>query len=264
MKLNFVKTSPAKNTTVLITDYVSPEHYREISDKVMSYEYLLAEQVGFIVQPFNNEAQLRLEMSGNEFCGNAVLSAAAYVIHKGISHDRSFYIESSGFGGLLSCEATIKPGNVLQIKAEMPKPDQLEDLELDFAGVTVSGCLVNLPGISHFVTDHCLCNADYFPLMELLALRTAAKAIGIIAYQKVMEKEYKILPYVYVRDSDTRVFEQACGSGSLSLGAYIHRLEGEGTLLVGQPGGLIIVETGVKSYLTADVFFTCEGSVDIG
>jgi len=53
MRLNFIKSSSAKNTTVFITNYVDPQFYRKIARTVMSYEYLQAEQVGFIMKPTN-------------------------------------------------------------------------------------------------------------------------------------------------------------------------------------------------------------------
>ncbi|ATW27695.1 hypothetical protein [Candidatus Formimonas warabiya] len=263
MKLNFVKLSPAKNTTVLITDYVDPVFYQEIARVVMRYEYLGAEQVGFIVPPRNKNSRLRLEMSGSEFCGNAVLSAAALGIYKGLCREDHFCIESSGTALPLSCEVIVRAKNLSRMKAEMPKPDKMEQLKIDTGEKEIPGCLVQLPGISHFVTNCDLPRESYDQVMEILQSKSDAKALGIISYRELGGEKYEIFPFVFVRDSGSKVFEQACGSGSLSLGAYLHATEGKSILEVQQPGGTITVETGVKDYLTADVFFTCEGLVDI-
>lgn len=37
--------------TVLVTNFVAPAHYSQIANTIMDYEYVNAEQVGFIVAP---------------------------------------------------------------------------------------------------------------------------------------------------------------------------------------------------------------------
>lgn len=263
MRLNFVKISPAQNMTVLITDYVDPARYLEIARVVMSYEYLNAEQVGFIVPPKTNQSRLGLEMSGGEFCGNAVLCAAAFGLYKGICQEGSFMVESSGAKAPLLCQAKAKSRNVFEIKAEMPQPFNMEELEIDIEGRSIFGWMVQLSGISHFVTNFWPSRENFEQMVESLQGKVDARALGIIPYRKLGEGKYEIWPYVCVRDTGSRVFEQACGTGSLSLGAHLHALQGECTLQVLQPGGIITVETGAKNFITTDVFFTCEGSVII-
>ncbi|MFZ7101168.1 MAG: hypothetical protein ACOWWO_00725 [Peptococcaceae bacterium] len=262
MKLNFVKISPAQNLTVLITDYVDPACYPEIAKVVMSYEYLNAEQVGFIVPPQTSQACLRLEMSGGEFCGNGVLAAAALGLYKGICPEGGFLLESSGVNGPLVCQTRFKAKNILQIKAEMPAPSKMEKMELEAGDLKVTGCLVQLPGICHFVTDYWPSREGYEQMVATIQDKTAEKALGIIPYRKKGEGQYEILPYVYVRDTGSRVFEQACGTGSLALGIYLAGdLRNTGTLQVRQPGGIINVEIRDKNFISTDVFFTCEGTV---
>lgn len=86
MYVDFIKVSPSQNTTVMITSYCPSSDYTKLAEKIMSYEYLQAEQVGFIVPPKNSCSKIGLDMAGGEFCGNAALSAAAYVWEKGITH----------------------------------------------------------------------------------------------------------------------------------------------------------------------------------
>lgn len=104
MRLNFVKASPSQNMTAFITDYVTPSMYVPVANKLMDYEYLHVEQVGFIVGPKEKDAVLRLEMSGGEFCGNALLSAAAYCTHKALTNKEEFYLETSGSDTPLKCQ----------------------------------------------------------------------------------------------------------------------------------------------------------------
>ena len=263
MKLNFVKISPAQNTTVLITDYVDPKVYPEIARVVMSYEYLNAEQVGFIVQPKDKQAKLRLEMSGGEFCGNGLLSAAALGVYKGICQEGSFLVESSGGESPFFCQAKVKAANVFQVKGEMPQPTGVEALTITIGERKVLGKLVHLPGISHFVTDFWPTRENYDQLVEELQRKTAAKALGIIPYRKIEKEKYEILPYVCVEDTGSRVFEKACGSGSLSLGICLANGQSNSVLQVIQPGGSITVEVGAKNYITTDACLTCEGTVNI-
>ena len=263
MRLNFVKISPAKNTTVLITDYVDPEDYAQVARVVMSYEYLDAEQVGFIVSPRNRNARLRLEMSGGEFCGNGLLSAAAYGLYKGICREGEFLIESSGVDAPLRCAAAAESGNTFRVKGDMPAITGLERLTLEIGTRRISGNLVHLPGISHFVTDFWPTKEDFDLIVDTLQVKADAQALGVIPFQKLDEDRCRILPYVYVRETGSRVFEQACGSGSLALGVHLAGVRGPGCIRVEQPGGSIAVETGVVNRIATAAFLTCEGVVNI-
>ena len=263
MKLNFVKISPAQNTTVLVTDYVNSQAYPEIARSVMSYEYLLAEQVGFIVAAHEAQAVLRLEMSGGEFCANGLLSAAALSVYKGICQEGSFLVESSGSNRPLCCQVSSKAGNVFAVKGEMPQPVGVEEVILAAGEQAVRGKLVHLPGISHFVTEFWPSVKEYDQLAENLQEKTSAQALGIIPYRNIAAGKYEILPYVCVTDTGSRVFEKACGSGSLSLGIHLAGGKQQTALQVDQPGGSITVEIGEKNYIRTDAQITCEGTVFI-
>ncbi|MFK2825485.1 hypothetical protein QYG89_07260 [Bacillus sp. B190/17] len=263
MRLNFVKISPSKNMTVLITNYVAPNHYAQIANTIMGYEYVNAEQAGFIVAPKSKNSLLRLEMSGGEFCGNALLGAAAYCYYKGITENNRFLLESSGAESPLACVVEAKSSNHFEAKAEMPYPISIKDIVINLNGRSISGSCVQLNGITHFLTDYWPCKDDFNLIIETISEKIENKAIGIIPYRKLTEKEYEIWPYVYVKETGSRFFEQACGSGSLALGIYLSKKSKENEFNIHQPGGIINVETGVKNYISTDVRFTCEGFVDI-
>jgi diaminopimelate epimerase len=65
-------------------------------------------------------------------------------------------------------------------------------------------------------------------------------AVGVMFYDSAAQT---MTPVVYVRATDTLVFESSCGSGSAAMGLYLARnLErGEKTLTLRQPGGTIQV-----------------------
>ena len=98
--------------------------------------------------------------------------------------------------------------------------------------------------------------------MEQLSATVGAEAYGIIPYAAVAAAHYRILPYVYVPAAGSRVFEQACGSGSLSLGLWLQHRQGIQSIEVAQPGGILTVETGKQNYITAEVYFPCEGILE--
>ena len=264
MRLDFVRVSPSKNMTVLIKNYVAPTRYAEIANKIMDYEFLNAEQVGFLVAPENKQSVLRLEMSGGEFCGNAVLSAAAYCSYKGLTKSNRFLLETSGSDVPLECVVEVKSASHFEARAEMPHPISTDEIAVGHNDRTISGSVVKLDGITHFVTDYWPSSKnDFNSLIEAVTERIDDKAIGIIPYRKLMEKEYEIWPFVYVKETGSRFFEQACGSGSLALGVFLSMKNKEYELKIQQPGGIIMVETGDKNYISTDVRFTSEGLVNL-
>ncbi|OCA80818.1 hypothetical protein [Pseudobacillus wudalianchiensis] len=262
MKLNFVKASPSQNMTVLITNYVAPVHYAEVANIIMGYEYLNAEQVGFIVPPKTSNSILRLEMSGGEFCGNAVLSAAAYSCYKGLSDKKNFFLEASGTETPLACEVKVKSPSHFEARAEMPHPLSIKDMSIQLDRNMIHGSIVQLDGITHFLTDHWLHEEEYESVLEELTGKIDDKAIGIIPYKKLAEQDYEIRPFVYVEETGSKFFERACGSGTLALGIHLAQENQDQPLTVHQPGGIIHVETGEKNSISTNVRFTCEGIVE--
>lgn len=262
MVIDFVKTSPSQNTTVLVTSFCPPKRYVEVAKKVMEHEYLYAEQVGFIIPPKNADSVVGLEMAGGEFCGNASLSAAAYAKYKGYCDNVEFNIDVSGAEHPLKCCVTLKTSFVYRAKCEMPQPISIREFTAKIRGRDLTGTIIELEGISHFVFEQWPELTLFDDVLELLKDKIMAKAIGIIPYRKLGELEYEIKPYVYVRDTNTRVFEKGCGSGSLALGLHLKNEITE-EIKVRQPGGIIYVETGDTNYISTDVRFICEGSVFI-
>ncbi|AXH98247.1 hypothetical protein DV702_00150 [Sporosarcina sp. PTS2304] len=261
MKLDFIKASPSKNTTVFITNYVAPTHYAKIASGIMDDEHLHAEQAGFLVTPKDSNAVLRLEMSGGEFCGNAVLSAAAYCAYKGLTKDRTFLLEASGCDLPLECVVDEKSPTHFVARAEMPSPLSTTEIIIDVNGQNVTGNVVKLDGITHFLTDYWPTENQFNQLIEAVTHQIKDKAIGIIPYKQLKENEYEIWPFVYVTETGSKLFEQACGSGSLALGIHLSKGNQKNTLHIHQPGGIVHVETGGKNFISTDVRFTCEGFV---
>lgn len=263
MKLNYVKISPAQNMTVLITDYVNPEDHMMVSDAVMRYDSLNAEQVGFIVHPSRWDSKIGLKMAGGEFCGNALLSAAAYGTYKGLCPEGAFFADSSGVSVSLQCETRLVSQNTFCVRAEMPEPSSVKTISIALEEEVVTGSIVELDGIGHFVSEIWPDTKKLDGILEALITRVQSSAIGVIPYRKIAPGGYEIHPYVYVRGTGSRVFERACGSGSFSLGVHLFREQGEKIIEVYQPGGIISVGAGPSNWISTSVTISSEGSVYI-
>ncbi|AYO30010.1 hypothetical protein D2962_04760 [Biomaibacter acetigenes] len=262
MKLNFIKMSPCQNTTVFITEYCPKEYYIAVAREVMNYDSLCAEQVGFIVPPKNADSVLGMEMAGGEFCGNASLCAAVYVRYSGIYEKDDFFIDVSGASDPLRCHVEEKSNYVYSAECEMPFPISVKDAKIEINKKKIKGSIIDFKGISHFIFKSWRDFNDYDKVMDLIKSKIESDAIGIVPYIELGKGEYEIKPYVYVRSTQSHVFEKGCGSGSMALGVYLKKYMGlRGKIGVMQPGGTIGVEVGDKNFISSDVKITCEGSI---
>lgn len=263
MELDFIKASPSQNTTVFVTSFCPRDAYTEVAEKIMSYEYLQAEQVGFLVAPKNKNSIIGLDMAGGEFCGNAALSVAAYILYRDLCKNEEFFIEVSGESLPIKCFVKKKSHNIYYSKVEIPPAVSSEDISFKINDTLMVGSLVELKGIAHIVLDYWPSNDVFEQIIKKVeAMEIVTDAIGIIPYKKIDDKIFEIKPYVYVKGIDRGVFERGCGSGSLALGIYLAREKGvTGEIVVQQPGGTITVEIGAENYISTEVKFTCEGKI---
>lgn len=266
MELDFIKLSPLGNTTVFLRGEVVREARAALLAEAMDYDHLAAEQAGFLVAPHFEEALFRIEMSGGEFCGNATLSAAALAASEGA--ESPFFVECSGAAKPLRAEACPLGAGRWLARAEMPQAHEVRHLSLEgillgklpFGGAAIC---VSLPGIAHLVVEAAdLSAADYDELLARLMRETAADAYGVVPFERLGRDHFRIRPYVAVPSAKSRVFERACGSGSLALALA----EGSkrGRIAVEQPGGTLFVETGKRFFLEGEVLISCRGTVELG
>ena len=89
-----------------------------------------------------------------------------------------------------------------------------------------------------------------------------ADAYGIMPFERMGHNRFRIRPYVAVPSANSRVFERACGSGSLAL-ALAEGREG-GRITVEQPGGTLFVRRGERIFLEGEVLISCSGTVRLG
>lgn len=263
MKLNYIKTSPSQNMTILITDYIDSKDYIKVANSVMRYESLYAEQVGFVVPPKHNDSCVGICMAGGEFCGNALLSAAAYSRYKGICLDENFFVSSSGSKDALKCKINVLDLHRFKVFGQVPNPLDILPMDIKVDNNIISGNLVVMNGISHFITDYAVRKEEFDKIMNQLINSVESSALGIIPFKSIDETNFEINPYVFVKNTGSRYFERACGSGSLSLGIHLNNFMGIKQARVHQSGGIIDVEISDKNYISTEVTIISEGTVYI-
>ncbi len=265
MELRFVKASPCQNTTVFVEDDVPVSARAEIACHAMKDEVLAAEQVGFLVPTRAESSVLRLEMAGGEFCGNATLALGTLAVARGLhGAGTPFFVECSGAAAPLCVSAEAVSQGRWRGRIALSPEAKVSGAEFSVSGEMYRGAVVELPGICHFCTENTAAvpfsKEIYDALLDQLTARAAADAFGIIPYRAEGDGRFSIRPYVAVPAAESRVFEQACGSGSLALGHWLSRSRGISQLDVLQPGGRIYVEMGENPSISEEVWFPCAGT----
>ena len=239
MKLNFVKLNPTRNMTILVTTPVERSRHVSVAAQLMSPGSICAEQVGFLEAPSLEGARVRLQMMGGEFCGNASMSAGAFLAFQENLPDGAeaiYPLEVSGAEGIVSCRIR-REGSSFRGTVAMPLPDAIR--EITFPG-GLRCPVVFLPGIAHAIVPAVsMSRAEAEACIAEWCRISDQEAFGII-----LTDGNSIEPLVYVRETGTSVWEQGCGSGSAALCACLSFTEKRSiTMEISQPGGIIRVET---------------------
>ena len=264
MELNFVKMNPAGNTTIFIFDQLPHPIHGKVAQYLMKADRLCADQVAFIEKAKSPSATVRLQMMGGEFCGNALRALAALLFLKGypkiykkreietdFSVNKSDYaivpLEISSYNGIIKAEVKVIDGinGILWSKVPIPVPLKIKKVNFDLVCLNLvkEGTVVEFPGITHVVfKDITLEKKIVFDVQKQLRVMDAGTdALGIMFYQPNQET---MNPLVYVRASDSLVWEGSCGSGSVAVAAAIamDKKENIRCLKLKQPGGEIEVD----------------------
>ena len=239
MEIQYLLADPTKNITVLVTTPVSRALQPELASLLLDLEPE-AEQVGFVETAA--DGQMRLQMMGGEFCGNATMSFGAWLCRRApIGQTCRLALEISGAPALVECSITPLDGCFLGT-VDMPLPEKIETLRLPLGSETAELSVVRLPGISHIIVPaQVLTRARAEELIRRWAEVLHADALGILLLQ---EEELCFDPLVHVTQTDTAVWERGCGSGSAASGAYLTKKHGAPQCVsIRQPGGAIAVTT---------------------
>ena len=246
MEVKFVKMSPTQNMTILVESPVPRELHQQVANRLMAYDGVFGEQVGFVELSDNPAAWARLQMMGGEFCGNAAMSLAALLAcDRGTETGRRVEVplEMSGGDGLMMV-GVLPQEDGARCSVDMPAPENIESLILPLDGQEYQVAAVAFKGITHLIVKTDLIAGDKAAFAERAVTewrkRFPAEALGVILYDWVRQS---ITPLVYVKSTMSRVWERGCGSGTAAVGVWL-AATAAGTIAadISQPGGVISVQ----------------------
>ena len=253
--IRYVTLDPTGNITCLVLDEVKEDDRNRVTGALMNR----CEQVGYLQKPENSAARAKLQMMGGEFCGNATMAAAAYLAHEyGFKEKTEIPLEVSGAKGVLSCAVTPLSDAVWEGTVAMPPVLEMKSFRLNEYDMI----LVRLEGIAHLILpDTAVNEAEAETLIRKAAQTLPDPSVGLLKWDS---RAKYMKPLVFVRKSDTLVWETGCGSGSTAIGAWLASSHENGVFRaeIHQPGGTILAEIHQSDGAAEDVRIT--GQVKIG
>lgn len=253
MEISYVKVNPAENMTIFVLDKIERNLHKELSNRLLDYNSIHGEQVGFIEEPETLEGKKaktqRLQMMGGEFCGNATRSLAALMVFnnypnlKKVDDHYIVQLEVSGMNALINCQ--VRPtnkDNEYYSKIEMPLPTGISNTIVNFNDDEIRLMRVDFIGITHFIVDiNIVADKDkLFQVIKVEMDKEEYDAFGIMYYD--YEEEF-LTPLVYVRATDSLYWERSCGSGSTALAIAIAFDKKQSVKReIKQPGGILVVD----------------------
>ncbi len=247
MKIKYIRANPTENITLLVTSGISRKQQPETASKLLR-AVPGAEQVGYLEKPESDRAEVRLQMMGGEFCGNAAISAAAKIAaDKEIARGNRMLIpiEVSGADGIVNCEI-YRDNNRMTGTVEIPLPEKVERVLLEYEEKNIPATVVFLKGITHIIINRDCAPEGYAdfaePAVKEWSNSFREDAVGLILFD---EERTEITPLVYVKPTNSLYWEKGCGTGTAAAGIFAALNLGRSiNLPVKQPGG--VIEASVK------------------
>ena len=225
---------PAGNVTAIVLSDVPAAERARVAAQILRLPELGIEQVAFLTAP-RSGGEIRLEMMGGEFCGNALRCAGFYqALRTGAQGKSCVFAEISGADGVQPVMADTAEGTASTV---MPLP-----LSVQPAGwADVQAARVTFAGITHFVID--CAQPDETLVQRAIAAAPEASAVGAIFLDRA---HGSIKPVVFVRETASCVAENSCASGSVATAVVLTAdfADGITEIGIGQPGGTL--EVGVQ------------------
>lgn len=225
---------PAGNVTAIVCSDVPAAERARVAAQILRLPELGIEQVAFLTEP-RSGGEIRLEMMGGEFCGNALRCAGFYqALRTGAQGKSCVFAEISGADGVQPVMADTAEGTASTV---MPLP-----LSVQPAGwADVQAARVTFAGITHFVID--CAQPDETLVQRAIAAAPGASAVGAIFLDRA---HGSIKPVVFVRETASCVTENSCASGSVATAVVLTAdfADGITEIGIGQPGGTL--EVGVQ------------------
>lgn len=234
MELSYTVFDPTGNITVLVHTPVPVADQPRVAAALMAREPD-SEQVCFRM-PDTPGADITVRMAGGEFCGNASMSAAAWLCAERGQESAAVMVT---IGGQLVPVAVNKNGEGRwRCAVAMPRPLRVTEA----FGLP----LVELPGISHLIVAAPMARETAERSIRAWCRALGADALGLML---LGEGGRRLDPLVYVPQADTLFWERSCASGTAAVGAWA----GPGTALsLTEPGGVLTVRTAADGSVTLD------------
>ena len=252
----YVLLDPSGNLTALVTEWGGREDEEEITRRLMR----LSEQVAYLEPASLPGAVARIRLMGGEFCGNAAMAAAGWLVRDRIRPgvEMTVPLEVSGAEDIVFCRIR---GTEDGAEGTVEMPPVLEIFRTDKYGLPLTA--VRMEGIVHFIREGGgpLDPGKAEALLREIAADVPDDAVGLLDRNP---ETGGMKPLVYVRESGTAVWETACGSGSAAVGAALAARSGTGkvTTEVKQPGGIIRAEAEAENGTVRRVTIT--GTIRFG
>ena len=257
MEIVFTKCSPTQNVTILVESSIPRPDQPAAAARLLAYDSVGGEQVGFLEPATLPGARLRLQMMGGEFCVNASMSAGAYLAMRDHLPDggcANYPLEVSGAEGLTICHIE-RTGDAFRGTVRMPLPLRIDAVPLETAAGMLTLPRIEMPGITHIVAPmDALTREEIAGQIRFWNRSIRADALGLLRYDQT---EGRIEPLVYVPATDSAVWERGCGSGTAALGCWLAQRAGRPIRTsVRQPGGEIEVHAEVEAGHVAGLSIT--------
>ena len=276
--INYTILDPSGNVTALVSntdiDVSDIALRKKINDTIIKANREV-EQVGFLTQVnkgIDGKMQKiwKIQMAGDEFCGNASRAFACYLFDNKLVDDVEFPMMCSGNDNILTAKIDINQSgnkkyysnvdipldkniaNVIQTK-QINKiilqetdiwPETSSSVVRKKVNAMASVDVIKLDGITHILIDkskfpmenEAICKRKAKDIIKALGLQNE-QAVGVIWSDF---KTNTINPFVWVKDVDTIYYENACGSGSLAYGIKKATMQKDKNIAVRQKNGKII------------------------
>lgn len=215
-EIQYIIFDPSKNITALVNSEVNEKDLKEVALKIMQKETAV-EQVGFLSH--EEGVDIVLHMAGDEFCGNATMSAAVYHCIKESLSNAIVKVKVYGENDILFVNVNKTENGEWEGTVKMPKAIEIKKVLFENGE---EHFVVFFQGIAHIVIDANNCESkfntndkeDVRQLCDFLGV----KALGIMYYD---DKEKSLRPIVYVKSIDSLFVENSCASGTTAIGLWL-------------------------------------------
>ncbi|MCR4922804.1 MAG: hypothetical protein K5931_02215 [Lachnospiraceae bacterium] len=252
MSYDHYYADPTGNITILVETKAALEDRLRLSKEFFE-KIPECEQVGFV--SFDaKDADIRLDMAGGEFCGNATMSAGALFAFLNSREEECLVrVSSSGVKETVRVKVKRLGEALYRGVVEMPDPEGYEDIELKHRGRSYSFSMVKFPGMYHLISEEPMEREMAEEAIKEWCKKLSCPALGIMMMDI---KEKRLTPLVYVEAVDSLYWENSCASGTSATGYHLYRRYKKAVDVdFKEPGGILKIKTDEhgKLFLTGTV-----------